>query len=312
VTHHAGDAVDRRVRAGVLLLVAAAVLWSTNGLLIKLLHGELGQGGLTIAGYRSLVAAIALAPLAYRRRRPIANAKWVAATVVAFTFMCTTFVLATTLTSAANAIILQYTAPAWVFVLSPILLGERSTRSQWVSLVLSMIGVGVIFVSQISRDPVGLSVGLASGLVFGVQSVLFRKVRDVDPAMLVWLTCSGSAALLVPAAATIEGFTLTPVAAACLVGMGVVQFALPYVLYSAGVARVTAQKAVLVVLLEPVLNPVWVWLVLSERPAASTIVGGVLILVAVAFVTVVETRAMRRRSGALAVSGAASQMRDER
>lgn len=311
MTREIVDSPDRRVRTGLMLLVAAAVLWSTNGLLIKLLHGELGQGGLTIAGYRSLAAAIALAPLAYRRRRPIVNASWVAATVVTFTLMCTTFVLATTLTSAANAIILQYTAPAWVFVLSPLLLGERSTRAQWISLGLSMFGVGVIFVSQITSDPLGLSVGLASGVVFGVQSVLFRKVRGVDPAMLVWLTCSGSAVLLVPAAAIIDGLTLTTTAAAYLVGMGVVQFALPYVLYSAGVARVTAQKAVLIVLLEPVLNPVWVWLFLSERPAPSTIVGGLMILAAVAFVTFVETRGMRRRSVAVAVSGAVSQMKAE-
>jgi drug/metabolite transporter (DMT)-like permease len=174
-----------------------------------------------------------------------------------------------------------------------------------------MIGVGVIFAAQFTSDPIGLGVGLASGVVFGVQSVLFRKVRDVDPAVLVWLTCSGSAVLLVPAAAMIEGFTLTPVAAVCLVGMGVVQFALPYVLYSAGVARVTAQKAVLVVLLEPVLNPVWVWLMLSERPAPSTIVGGVLILAAVAYVTIVETRGMRRARRAPAAIATGGQAKDE-
>jgi len=299
-------ATDVHLRTGVLLLIAAAVLWSTNGLLIKVLHDVNGQGGLTIAGYRSLIAAIALAPLAHRRWRPIPTPGWVAATVVTFTLMCTTFVLATTLTTAANAIILQYTAPAWVFVLSPLVLGERSTPAQWLSMALSMIGVGVIFVAQISSDAVGLSVGLGSGLVFGVQSVLFRKVRNVDPAMLVWMTCSGSALILVPAAALIEGFTLTPVATGYLIGMGVLQFALPYVLYSAGVKHVTAQKAVLIVLLEPVLNPVWAWVGLSERPATSTIVGGLLILAAVAFVTAVEMRATRRRAVAPASTGVAS------
>lgn len=285
----AGSSSASNVRTGVMLLLAAAVLWSINGVLIKVLHGS-GQGGWTIAAYRSFFAAIALTPLALRRWKPIADRKWVAATILFFSAMCVTFVVATTKTSAANAIVLQYTAPAWVFLVSPALLAERASRRQWVSLCASMGGVAVIFFSQFRTDAAGLSIGLASGLVFGMQSVLFRKVRAVDPVVLAWLTCAGSGLLLLPLATAIDGFTLTPGAAAWLIGMGVVQFGLPYVLYSAGIARTTAQQAILIVLLEPVLNPMWVWLVIREQPHAGTLLGGALIVASVAYLARTPSR----------------------
>ena len=109
-------------RSGILLLLAAAGLWSLNGLLIKTLQAG-GAGGCTIAAYRSLFAAAVLGPIAVRRWTPIPEKGWLLATVLAFTGMSATFVIATTMTTAANAIILQYTAPAWVFVFSPLIVG---------------------------------------------------------------------------------------------------------------------------------------------------------------------------------------------
>lgn len=288
-----------RVRTGIALLAAAALLWSINGWFIKVLYHTHGVGGLTIAAYRSGIAAVALLPLAIHRWRPVANPAWLGATTIVFTFMCATFVVATTRTSAANAIILQYTAPAWVFLISPWVLGERSTRVQWMSMLLAMAGVAIIFFAQISSDTVGLSIGLASGVVFGVQSVLFRKIRDVDPVVVACATCGVSAVLLMIAAAATGGVAVSRAALVWLVLMGVVQFALPYVLYAAGVARVTAQEAVLIVLIEPVLNPVWVALLRHETPAPTTILGGGMILASVLFLAWVETR---KRPGSMTVA----------
>ena len=269
-------------RIGVLLLLAAAVLWSLNGLLIKTLQAG-GVGGCTIAAYRSLLAAVVLAPWALRRRTPIPEKGWLLATVLAFTGMCATFVIATTMTSAANAIILQYTAPAWVFLFSPIILGESARGRQWAALGGAMIGVAVIFLWQFNTDAPGLTVALASGLVFGVQSVLFRRVRAVPPLVLAFVCCAGSGLVLLPVAVLVAPAAPPGPQFALLALMGVVQFGLPYILYSAGIARVRAQEAILIVMLEPVLNPLWVWLGRGESPSAGTVLGGVVILLSVTY-----------------------------
>jgi len=278
-------------RRGAILLLTAAGLWSLNGLLIKVLFASgHGVGGLSIAAWRSVFAGIALAPLAVRRWHPIAEQRWLAGALLMFTAMCATFVLATTLTSAANAIILQYTAPAWVFLLSPRIVGDRAQRRHAWPFVVSMAAVVLIFTAQFSSDAVGLVVGLASGVVFGCQGVLFRRVRHVDPVVMAFLSCAVSAALLTPLAMAIDGWHLTTRQIGVLAFMGVVQFGLPYVLYSAAVRIVSAQTAVLLIMLEPVTNPLWTWLGYGEVPHWSTLAGGVMILSSVLYLSLTSLR----------------------
>lgn len=280
-------------RRGAILLLVAALLWSLNGLFIKgLFAGGEGLGGWSIAAYRSAVAGLALAPFAVRRWKPIAEKGWLIGALVMFTGMCATFVLATTLTSAANAIVLQYTAPAWVFLLSPLIVGDRTESRHWLAFGMSMAAVALIFAAQYTTDATGLLVGLASGVVFGCQGVLFRRVRHVDPVVMAFLSCAVSAVLLTPFALAIEGTRITGGQVGVLLIMGVVQFAIPYVLYSAGVGYVSAQTAVLLIMLEPVINPIWVYVGYGEMPHWSTLTGGAMILASVTYLTVVRTKGL--------------------
>lgn len=279
-------------RWGVAMLIAAAVLWSLNGLFIKALH-EGGVHGVTIAGFRSLFACLVLTPFAAFRPRRIVQPIWLAGAVVAFTTMCATFVISTTMTTAANAIVLQYTAPVWVFLVAPFVTGERATRPQLWALAASLAGVVVIFAWQYQSGGIGLAVGLCSGVVFGVQSVLFRRVRANDPLVLTWLVCAGSAIALVAASMAWDRTHLTAGTIGWLALMGTVQFALPYVLFSWAIKYVSAQEGVLVVLLEAVLNPVWVWLVRGEVPHVSTLAGGGFILGSVVYLGIVQMRPLR-------------------
>ncbi len=282
----ASDAA-RRERLGAILLIVAAVLWSINGLFIRNLHNS-GLSGWSIAGYRSLFACLFLTPFALRRRTPIRDPGWTVAAVLCFTAMCATFVIATTQTTVANAIILQYTAPAWVFLLSPWITREHATSRQFVALGFSLAGVVVIFAWQFDPTQGGLVLGLVSGVVFGVQTVVFRRVRALDPIILVWLACGGSAILLLAMERATGTATVAWPNLGWLLFMGVVQFALPYVLFSMGVGRLSAQKSVLLVLFEPLLSPVWVWIAVGESPHVSTIVGGALIFCSVIYVTILE------------------------
>ncbi len=275
---------DRGAGSGTLLLLIAATLWSLNGGLIKLLEAT-GLGTASIASFRSIVAAIVLFPFAWSRFKPLAEPFWTFATVLMFTGMCGTFVLATTATSAANAIILQYTAPAWVFALSPWIVKERASGKQFVALAISMVAVALIFFAQYETDLFGMAIGVLSGIVFGTQVVLFRRVRAIDPIVLAFLCCAGSGLLLFPVALLLEPIRLTYPIAGWLLLTGAVQFGFPYVIYAAGVRSVSAQRAILIIMLEPVLNPVWTYLFHREVPHWSTMVGGAVILCSVGYLS---------------------------
>lgn len=279
----------RTQTVGTLLLLSAAVFWSLNGVLIKYLYDH-QLPALAIAAFRSLIAGLVLTPFVIKRPRRIAEKRWLLAAILVFTAMCITFVLAMTQMTAANAIFLQYTAPAWVFLLSPIITGDRATGPQVVAMLLAFIGVGIIFFWQYEPGQSGLFIGIIAGVVFGVQSVVFRRARQIDALVLVWCVCIGSSVIMLPMAFASDLPTMTPKIVGWLIFTGVVQFGIPYVFYSEGLKRVTAQKGVTLILIEPILSPIWVWLVLSEVPARSTLVGGFFIAASVLYIVVRQFR----------------------
>ncbi len=287
---------SRHVQAvGTVLMLSAAALWSLNGVLIKYLYQQ-ELPAMAIAAFRSLIAGLILTPFVVWRPRAIAEKRWLVAAVVVFTGMCVTFVLSMTMTTAANAIFLQYTAPAWVFLLSPFVTGDRATGPQTVAMILAFVGVGVIFWDQYTPGQSGLIIGIIAGVVFGLQSVVFRRAHRIDALVLVWCVCMGSAVIMMPIAL----LSALPVMTLSLIGWllftGVVQFGIPYVLYSEGLKRVTAQKGVTLILLEPILSPIWVWLVLNEVPETSTFIGGAFIALSVLYIVVLQVRTAKANS----------------
>lgn len=321
---------------GILLLFAAAALWSLAGPGIKLVNkGGDGPHAVIIAFYRSLFAGLILFPFArgrfhtLRRRdrrsrgtaldtranrssssedssqssaegylllslRPAATC-----CVVFFTVMTICFVLATTLTEAGNAIILQYTSAFWIFALSPLLLGETPRRGELWLLGLAMIGIAVIFVGSASTGVAGLFVALGSGLFFGLETMMIRQMRDSDPAAVVVLNLLGSAILLMPFALYSGDLMVSWQTLALLAGLGVLQFGLPYYLFAVALVRVPAYHASLLTLLEPVLNPVWTFLAVGEMLPNTTIIGGGVILLAL----VLFIRAAQRSAATIVTAG---------
>lgn len=280
---------------GVILVFAAGMLWSLNGALIKLVN-ESGHGphGVTISFYRSLFAGLFLIPFARGRFasllvggreasgvswwRKISNLRpevlWCA---VFFTLMTACFVVANTMTAAANAIILQYTSTFWVFGLSPWLLRERPARRDVGLLGIAVVGIAIIFFGNAATDLAALLIALAAGLFFGLLVMMIRRLRDVDPAALMVVNNLGAALLLAPLVWLVGEFSVDLRCGLLLVFMGVVQFGLPYYLFALGLRRIPAHRASLVSLIEPVLVPGWTYLAVGETIPASTIIGGLLI-----------------------------------
>jgi len=262
-----------RTRA-VAYLVASAVLWSTGGVLIKWVSWH----PLAICGARSAIAA-ALLWLLLRRPRftwsvpQIGGALAYAATVLLY-------VSAVKMTTAANAILLQYTAPVWVALFGASFLGERATRLDWLSVVLSLGGLVVFFREGLAGQFFwGDLLAALSGVTMAWMSLFLRKQKDGSPIESVLL--GNIAAALVGVPFMVRGW---PDAQGWLgiVLLGVVQLGLSYVLYTAAIRRVAALEAIVVSMLEPILNPVWVALLLGERPGPGAVAGGTLVLGAIA------------------------------
>jgi drug/metabolite transporter (DMT)-like permease len=269
-----------------LLILAAAVLWSTGGAAIKLSGLDAWQ----LAGGRSAVAGLfllALVPAA--RRRPTRLSLGVAA---AYAVTVTLFVLANKLTTAANAIFIQDTAPLWVLLLSPLLLREWPTRGELLSVPIFALGFALFFLDRLSPGQLaGNLVAMASGVAFAVSIVGLRRLGDGGPAAL-------ALGNLLTAAVALPLWPLGPAATPLDLGLvaflGVFQLGLAYLCFTTGLQGTPAVEASLLALLEPVLNPIWTFLLAGERPGPWAVAGGAVILAATAWRTAQPALLARR------------------
>jgi drug/metabolite transporter (DMT)-like permease len=279
-------------------LVVAAILWSTGSLFMRLVQqpallgwSEPGLAPLPIAFFRALFAGLVMVPLI--RRADIRFHPRMGLMVVTFATMSAVYLTAMGLGKAGNAIFLQNTAPFWVYLFAVILLGETGDRRGWAAVLLGLAGAVVIVAGnwpadQQRTDVVVLLLGLTSGIVYAGVVLLLRALREHSPAWLVLLNLIGSAAalgvFLTLAPTELTGWTHVPTSRqlGLLAVFGAVQMALPYWLFARGLRTVGPQEAAIITLLEPLLNPVWAYLVTPETdtPNGPMFLGGGLILAA--------------------------------
>jgi drug/metabolite transporter (DMT)-like permease len=265
----------RGAAAGRLLIVTTALLWSLAGVFIKFLD----LPPLTIVFYRSVFAALVFTP--FLRRKDWRIDRPILISVISYTAAISAFVSANKLTTAANAIVLQYTAPLFVFLFSGLVLGEKISRLNGFTLATSMIGVAIIFLGSAGQpDMAGVLLALLSGVLFAAYMINLRKTQAVSPVYLTWINNLVCALLLLLVVKSQLGLTSTQLGIVAV--MGAVQLGLPYFLFSKGLQTVPLQEASLIALIEPVLNPLWVALTVGEIPSFATLAGGGLIVVALA------------------------------
>jgi drug/metabolite transporter (DMT)-like permease len=280
-----------------LQVAATALLFSIGGAGIKACEMTSWQ----IAGFRSGVAAVTIFILL-----PACRRGWTWKSVVvglSYAITMVLFVLANKLTTSANAIFLQSTAPLYVLLLGPWLLGERNRLSDLVVLVLVAGGLSLFFVG--SEAPIrtapapfqGNLLAVASGFTWALTIMGMRWLGreeaagrgSVAPAVVL----GNLIALLVSLPFALPVLHARPVDVAIVIGLGTVQIGVAYLLLTRGLRHVPAFEAMILLLLEPALNPVWAWLVHGEIPGAWPLVGGVLIVGATGLKTWVDSRAGR-------------------
>ena len=264
-------------RRGALLVLGAALLWSTGGIGIK----ALADPALKVAFFRSGFAALTLL-LLLRPRLP----RWTpafAAALVSYAACLTTFVVATKWTTAANAIFLQYSGVVWVLLFSPVFLREPFRRRDAAAIAVALGGMALFFVGKFRAGGAGDAMALLSGVFFAGLVLALRSERDSGAeAAVTWGNVLACAALFPFVAGDLA---LTARSAAILLFLGVFQLAGAYVLFVRGLRHVTATQASLLGMLEPIANPVWVFLFLGERPGIYALAGGAVVLAAIAWRT---------------------------
>ncbi|HEV3329694.1 MAG TPA: DMT family transporter [Bryobacteraceae bacterium] len=280
-----------------LLLVGAALLFSTGGAAIK----AATLNGWQVASFRSGVAAVVLLALLPEARR---GWTWRLAPVgVAYAATLILFVLATRMTTAANAIFLQSTSPLYLLLLGPWLLHEPVKRSDLVYVLAVAGGMALLFrgteqALATAPDPHrGNLLGAASGLAWALTVTGLRWLgrSEKGNAALAPVVAGNFLAFLVALPMALPLTRISGADVAVILYLGIIQIGLAYVCVTRAIRHVPAFEATTVLLLEPVMNPIWAWLVQAERPGAWALAGGAVILSATLFNTWRQARRLRGR-----------------
>ena len=285
-----------KIRGSALPFVfAAALLWSTGGLFIKWTT----LGGLELSFWRSLFAIFTVA--FFTRHEGFGLNRLTAVASVLYAILLILFVMATKTTTAANAIFLQYTAPVYLLILEPIIYKEKFRSRDLITVLVCLGGMALFFVGQLRpQDITGNIFALTSGFCFALYFLSLRhpRAREVNRASSVIYGNTLAVLMTAPwGLATITSLTTHDLMGVAY--LGVIQLGVSYTLFTVGMAHgVRSLDAGIICYIEPVLNPVWVFLVLGERPSAWALLGGTIIIVAVIGHMLLDARGQRRASEA--------------
>ncbi|MGD9564240.1 MAG: DMT family transporter [Pyrinomonadaceae bacterium] len=277
----------------VYLVIAAVFLWSTGGLFIKSTTIDAFQ----LTFFRSLLAAVTV--LLLTRKQGLRINFFGLLTSVIYALLLFLFVWATKKTTAANAIFLQYTAPIYILTLGPFVIGEKFHWRDLATVVVVLAGMSLFFVGQLRlEDYQGNTAALFSGIFLGLYIMLLRhpKAEGLNPAVAV---IYGNFLLaLICAPAGIPAISvMTPMDWIAVTFLGIFQIGISYILFIKGVRGGTRPlDASLIGFIEPLLNPVWVFIFVGERPSRWALLGGGIIIAAIAIHTVRQYSRRERRS----------------
>lgn len=262
---------EKTAKLGVLL---TALIWSSGGLAVKITNCPADA----LTGWRCFFCLV-LFVLFYRKEKLLTFSKAQWAGAIAYFLMAYFYIAATQLTTAANAILLQYTAPVYVALLSIWLLKEKVKKKDWFVIAAVFLGMVLFFVDKAGiGNMLGNVLGVLSGISFATFIVCTRMQKNAHPAGLIFL---GNVIALV---VCLPSMIVTPLTEDAIFGgmyLGLIYGGLSYIIYSACIRYVSALSAILIATIEPVLNPVWVFFLVGETPSSYAILGGGIVVVSI-------------------------------
>jgi len=274
---------------GLLGVVAAAVLWSSGGLFIKLIL----LNAMQLSFFRCLIAALLIGVVfrknvIYTNGLGIINALFYAAVLILF-------VIATKTTTAANAIFLQSTAPIYVLIFEPLISKTKYEKINIITIIVCFLGMFLFFMGELSPGHLhGNIVALAAGVAFAAFFLGMRKNKNEYQFSSIFYGNVLVALICFPFALEIETLTFHDMWMVSF--LGIFQIGLAYIFFTYGLRRVLAIEASMISLIEPVFNPIWVFIGYNEIPSGTAIIGGIIIISAITIRTaIVETKYLRRK-----------------
>jgi len=275
---------NRQTKTGILAMIATASLWSIAGLFIKVIDWN----PFAIAGLRSFIASFVILLYIKKLRLHLSFPQVAAAVANAATMLL--FVIANKTTTSANAILLQYIAPVLTAFIGAALLKERTRIEHWIAFVAVAAGMIIMFMDKLGGGQlIGNILALTSALTFSLFFVFMRMQKNGSPFESIllshWITAV--ICLIISFFLPVPGFTVKSVGA--ILTLGIIQIGIPSVLFAVAIKRITAVSANLIAVIEPVFNPIWVFLVLNESPGINTIIGGVIVVSAVTGISIISS-----------------------
>ena len=276
---------DNQAKIGIMAMAATAFLWSIAGLFIKVIDWN----PYAIAGLRSFIASFVLLIYLKKPQFTFSFPQIAAAAANAITMLL--FVVANKETTAANAILLQYVAPIFTAFIGAILLKEQARIEHWLGFIIASIGMIIMFMGKLSGGQMlGNILSLSSAVTFSLFFVFMRMQKNDSPFESILLShwIIAGICLIISFFIPVPDFTVQSIGA--IVILGVIQLGITSILFVVAIKRITAISANLIAIIEPVFNPLWVFIVLNESPGINSIIGGIIIVSAVTAVSIISNR----------------------
>ena len=268
--------LSKQTAAKLEMLVCAA-LWSTAGIFIKLIPWN----AFVISGVRSAVSAVVLAVYIklHGMRFIVCRKTVMPALLLTLTYVC--FVAANKLTTAANAIVLQFTAPVFILIFSVLFLKQRFQRRDVLAVICTLAGIALFFLDRLGPGHLlGNVIAVCAGASMGGMYITIGGCLEEERMSAIFLAQLFTAAVGIPfAAATRPAIGLISVL--CILALGVFQLGIPYILYGKAAENCSPLVCSLLGAVEPLLNPVWVLLFDGETPGIFALIGGVVVIVTI-------------------------------
>lgn len=282
---------------GVVFVMLSAVLWSTSGLLVRLI----GTDEPTMVLWRSLSAAAALSVYVFLRRRDTLHGLalklgWPGVLLaVLLAADAAISVYALSLSRVANVMLIFSTTPFFAAIIGWLWLREPVKAKTWAAMAACILGVGIMVSGSLGTSLlIGDGLAFVVVLIFATAVVTIRRYPQVDLIAAVWLSSILSAVVILPFSTP---FGHAPLDYGLMAFFGAVEYVVALLLFTSGARLIPAAQSTLIGLLEVVLSPIWVWLAINEVPGRPTLIGGALILVTLVLYTLDDWARLKAGGG---------------
>lgn len=269
-------------KKGLIFISFSALMWSSGGLFIKVLSLDAFQ----ISFYRSLIAAVTILVISFIRKT---NLKFEfdfisVSCSIFYSLILILFVVATKLTTAANAIFLQFTAPIYLLLLEPVFLKTKFEKNNLIALIICFIGMSLFFFGKLDLSDIkGNLFAIGSGISFALFSLFLKWKKQIhkSESTIIYIVTGNILVCIFCMPFVYDKLIVDQVQLLILLFMGIFQIGISYIIFNEGIKYISATESMIIAMLEAVLNPIWVFLGVGEVPSVYSIAGSVIIILAI-------------------------------